>query len=164
MSSSINKLKSHMLITCKNFMFSDLTWETIFCSKKRGRGGGGGGASGPPSPLSLQPWQCNGFGIYVDLSICRMKEKENWKLSFKIQFLSKIIIHGLYSFSKFMKTCKTQRDCFSLHHICFEDFIQNSRSDLSVWRNCRVDKLEIFRDMHFFYLWCQITGVTSTII
>ena len=30
-----------MLITCKNFMFSDLTWETIFCSKKRGRGGGG---------------------------------------------------------------------------------------------------------------------------
>ena len=27
MSCSINKLKPHMLFTCKNFMFSDLTWE-----------------------------------------------------------------------------------------------------------------------------------------
>ena len=28
MSSSTNKLKSHMLLTCKNFMFSDFTRET----------------------------------------------------------------------------------------------------------------------------------------
>ena len=37
---SINKLKSHMFFTCKNFMFSDFTWKKIFCSRKWwGRGG-----------------------------------------------------------------------------------------------------------------------------
>ena len=34
MSCSINKLKSHMLFTCKNFKFSDLTWEKDFCTRK----------------------------------------------------------------------------------------------------------------------------------
>ena len=30
MSCSIKKLKSHMLLTCKSFMFSDFTWKKIF--------------------------------------------------------------------------------------------------------------------------------------
>ena len=30
MSCSINKLKSHMLFTCKNFKFSNFTWEKQF--------------------------------------------------------------------------------------------------------------------------------------
>ena len=34
MSCSINKLKSHMLYTCKNFMFSDFTWKKNICSRK----------------------------------------------------------------------------------------------------------------------------------
>ena len=38
---SINKLKSHMLFTCNNFMFSDFTWKKKFCSRKWWEEGGG---------------------------------------------------------------------------------------------------------------------------
>ena len=31
---SINRLKSHILFLCKNFMFSDFTWNKHFCSRK----------------------------------------------------------------------------------------------------------------------------------
>ena len=34
MSCLINKLKSHMFFTWKNFMFSDFTWKKNFCSRK----------------------------------------------------------------------------------------------------------------------------------
>ena len=34
MSCWINKLRSHMLYTCKNFMFSDFTWKKKICSRK----------------------------------------------------------------------------------------------------------------------------------
>ena len=48
-----------MLFTCKNFKFSDLTWENFFCSTKWWwwvGGGGGWGAGGPSDPpLSLRP-------------------------------------------------------------------------------------------------------------
>ena len=51
MSCSTNKLKFHMLFTCKNFKFSDLTWEKNICS----RNWWGGGLALPPCPpLSLR--------------------------------------------------------------------------------------------------------------
>ena len=40
MSCSINKLKSHIFFTCKNFMVADFTWKKRFCSRKLWRGGG----------------------------------------------------------------------------------------------------------------------------
>ena len=46
MSCSINKLKPHMLYTCKNFIFSDFTWKKKFAP---GNDGGGGGGFRPPS-------------------------------------------------------------------------------------------------------------------
>ena len=39
MSCSINKLKSHMLFTCKNFVFSDFTWKTNFAPGNDGEAG-----------------------------------------------------------------------------------------------------------------------------
>ena len=44
-SCSIEKLKSHMLFTCKNFMFFDFTWKKKFVP------GNGGGAGAPPPLL-----------------------------------------------------------------------------------------------------------------
>ena len=43
MSCSIDKLKPHMLFTCKNFMFSDFTWKKVFAP-----GNGEGGELAPP--------------------------------------------------------------------------------------------------------------------
>ena len=57
MSYSINKLKSQMLFTYKNLMFSNFTKGKIFCSRKwwgeagGGHGGGGGGWCPPASFL-----------------------------------------------------------------------------------------------------------------
>ena len=48
MSCSINKLKSHMLFTCKKF--SDLTWERKFSSRKWWGEGEGGDYLPPPGP------------------------------------------------------------------------------------------------------------------
>ena len=48
MSCSANKLKSHMLFTCKNFMFSDFTWKKINFAPGNGVGGGGEGLAPPP--------------------------------------------------------------------------------------------------------------------
>ena len=48
---STNRLKSHMLFTCKNFMFFDFTRVKKFCSGNGGiRGGGEELALPPPSP------------------------------------------------------------------------------------------------------------------
>ena len=52
MSYSINKLKSHMLLTCINFMFFNFTWKKTFCSKKWWKAG----PSNPPPSLSLRLW------------------------------------------------------------------------------------------------------------
>ena len=44
-------IKSHVLLTCKNFtkiLFSDLTWKNFFFAP--GNGGGGGGPPPAPSP------------------------------------------------------------------------------------------------------------------
>ena len=56
MSCSISKLKSHLLLTCKNFVFQFYV-ENIFCSKRQWAGGWGGwrGAN-PHYPFSLRPW------------------------------------------------------------------------------------------------------------
>ena len=54
MSCSINKLKSHMLFTSKNFMFSEFTWEKNFCSRKWWKGGGKG-VLAPRSPFLYGP-------------------------------------------------------------------------------------------------------------
>ena len=48
MSCSTNKLKSHMLFTCKNFMFSDFTWKKHFLLQEMWDGGRG--ADVPPGP------------------------------------------------------------------------------------------------------------------
>ena len=45
-SCSVNKLKSDMLFTCRNVMFSYFTWKKIFAPGNDGDGGGGGGARG----------------------------------------------------------------------------------------------------------------------
>ena len=57
-SCSINKLKSHILFTCKSFtkiLFSNLTWKNFFLLQDMV--GKGGGAGAPPAPplLSLRP-------------------------------------------------------------------------------------------------------------
>ena len=46
MSCSINKLKSHILFSCQNFMFSIFTWKEFSAP----RNGEGAGATHPPPP------------------------------------------------------------------------------------------------------------------
>ena len=46
---SINKLKSHMLFTCKSFMFSDFRWKNFTPENV----GGGGGVLATPAPPFL---------------------------------------------------------------------------------------------------------------
>ena len=58
-SCSVNKLKSDMLFTCRNVMFSYFTWKKRFCSRKwwggRGRGGRMPHCS-PPFSTALIDW------------------------------------------------------------------------------------------------------------
>ena len=57
-SCSVNKLKSDMLFTCRNVMFSYFTWKKVFAPGNDGDGGGGGagGADAPLlPPLFLRP-------------------------------------------------------------------------------------------------------------
>ena len=68
---SINKLKPHMLFTCKNFMSFDFTWKKN-CSRKWW----GPNASLPPFSLSLRPWK-------VQYLIFQLLEKDSvWKQTY----------------------------------------------------------------------------------
>ena len=51
---SITKLKSHMLFTCKSFMFSDFTWKNV-TPENVGEGGGGGAGTPCPPPFLYGP-------------------------------------------------------------------------------------------------------------
>ena len=55
MSCSINKLKSQMFFTCKNFMFSDFTWKKNILLQEMVGGGGEGTGAPPAHPFSLRP-------------------------------------------------------------------------------------------------------------
>ena len=68
MSCSINKLKSHMLFTCKNF--SDLTWEKKFSSRKWGGGGEGGDCRPPGPPFSTALMKSQFENKSTQVSIC----------------------------------------------------------------------------------------------
>ena len=77
MSCSMKKLKSHMLFTSKNFMFSDFPWKIIFCSRKCCLGL-------PPFSTVLQ------FGKKV-LSIIRCAKKLSSTLECQINVLPPLI-------------------------------------------------------------------------
>ena len=102
MSCSINKLKSHMLFTCRNFMllwfydkFYDFTWKKMFAP-----GNGGGRTNVPPAPGGSWNW-CPPFSLFsTALTISKNQTMEPVQLWNFDEFL-KIIFQSLYIYCLF---------------------------------------------------------------
>ena len=112
MSCSINKLKSHMFFTCKNFMCSNFTWEKILLQEMVGEGGGG--LVPPTSPLSLR--SCNSILFhYTKVWILTEYYSNVWILAVRhfggICFFIFVISHG-------KSTCEQVSILVFLYFVC----------------------------------------------